>query len=68
MTGRPAVCLAVSGPGVVHALAGLGNAWANCWPMVLIGGATSTDHSEMGGFQVGLLAFGLASIGHRHFC
>lgn len=51
MTGRPAVCLAVSGPGVVHALAGLGNAWANCWPMVLIGGATSTDHSEMGGFQ-----------------
>lgn len=54
------MCLAVSGPGVVHALAGLGNAWANCWPMVLIGGATSTDHSEMGGFQVSHLALGLA--------
>jgi 2-hydroxyacyl-CoA lyase 1 len=52
MTGRPGVCLAVSGPGVVHALAGLGNAWANCWPMVLLGGATHTDNAEMGGFQV----------------
>jgi len=52
MTGRPGVCLAVSGPGVVHALAGLGNAWANCWPMVLLGGASATEDNELGGFQV----------------
>lgn len=52
MTGKPGVCLAVSGPGVVHALAGVGNAWANCWPLVLLGGATASENNEMGGFQV----------------
>jgi 2-hydroxyacyl-CoA lyase 1 len=31
LTGRPAVCLCVSGPGVVHALAGMANAAENCW-------------------------------------
>lgn len=28
---RPAVCLVVSGPGLVHALAGMSNAAVNCW-------------------------------------
>ena len=35
LTGRPGACLVVSGPGVVHALAGLANAQQNCWPMIL---------------------------------
>jgi 2-hydroxyacyl-CoA lyase 1 len=34
MTGRPGACLVVSGPGVVHALAGLANAQQNGWPMI----------------------------------
>ena len=51
LTGRPGACLTVSGPGVVHALAGLANAKENCWPMILIGGASPTYQNGMGGFQ-----------------
>ena len=40
MTGRPGACIVVTGPGVVHGLAGLANAQQNCWPMILIGGAS----------------------------
>jgi hypothetical protein len=28
---RPGVCLVVSGPGLIHAMAGMVNAQANCW-------------------------------------
>src|SRR5436190_19338685 len=51
LTGRPGACLVVSGPGVVHALAGLANAQQNCWPMVLIGGASESWRNSMGAFQ-----------------
>ena len=51
MTGRPGACLVVSGPGVVHGLAGLANAQQNCWPMILIGGASPTYQNGMGAFQ-----------------
>src|ERR1700745_4252987 len=51
MTGRPGVALVVSGPGVVHGLAGLANAQQNCWPMILIGGASPTYQNGMGAFQ-----------------
>ena len=51
LTGRPGACLVVSGPGVVHALAGLANAQSNCWPMILIGGASPVYQNGMGGFQ-----------------
>ena len=51
MTGRPGACLVVSGPGVVHALAGLANAQQNGWPMILIGGASETWRNGMGAFQ-----------------
>src|ERR671913_1906636 len=51
LTGRPGACLVVSGPGVVHGLAGLSNAKENCWPMILIGGASDVKHNGMGGFQ-----------------
>lgn len=51
MTGRPGCCLVVSGPGVVHALAGLANAQSNCWPMILIGGASDIPQDGTGAFQ-----------------
>jgi 2-hydroxyacyl-CoA lyase 1 len=51
LTGRPGVALVVSGPGVVHGLAGLANAQQNCWPMILIGGASATYQNGMGAFQ-----------------
>ena len=41
----------VSGPGVVHGLSGLANAKENCWPMILIGGASDVKHNGMGAFQ-----------------
>uniref|UniRef100_A0A8U7MEZ2 2-hydroxyacyl-CoA lyase n=1 Tax=Corvus moneduloides TaxID=1196302 RepID=A0A8U7MEZ2_CORMO len=31
LTGRPGVCLVVSGPGFLHALGGIANATINCW-------------------------------------
>ena len=51
MTGRPGACIVVTGPGVVHGLAGLANAQQNCWPMILIGGASETHRGGMGAFQ-----------------
>jgi 2-hydroxyacyl-CoA lyase 1 len=51
LLGRPQACLVVSGPGVIHALAGLANAQQNNWPMLLIGGANSTEQNGMGAFQ-----------------
>jgi 2-hydroxyacyl-CoA lyase 1 len=51
LTGRPGACLAVSGPGVVHGIAGLANAWSNCWPMILLGGANDSYQEGMGAFQ-----------------
>ena len=51
LTGRPQACLVVSGPGVIHAFAGLANAQQNCWPMILIGGASPIYQNGMGAFQ-----------------
>ena len=51
LTGRPQSCIVVSGPGVVHALSGLANAQQNCWPMILIGGASAINQNGMGAFQ-----------------
>ena len=51
LTGRPGAALVVSGPGVVHGLAGLANAQQNCWPMLLIGGASESWRNGMGAFQ-----------------
>ena len=48
LTGRPGACLVVSGPGVVHALAGLANAQQNGWPMILIGGASESWQQRHG--------------------
>src|SRR5919204_917186 len=51
LTGRPGSCIVVTGPGVVHGLAGLANAQQNCWPMILIGGASETYRNGMGAVQ-----------------
>jgi 2-hydroxyacyl-CoA lyase 1 len=51
ITGKPAVTLVVSGPGVVHALAGLANAQENTWPLIVIGGSQEARQEGMGGFQ-----------------
>lgn len=51
LTGRPGVCLAVSGPGMIHGIAGLANAWSNNWPMILIGGANDSYQNGQGAFQ-----------------
>src|SRR5271163_4207134 len=51
LKGRPGACIVVTGPGVVHGLAGLANAQQNCWPMILIGGASETYRNGMGAFQ-----------------
>ncbi len=51
LTGRPGGCLAVSGPGMIHGIAGLANAQANCWPMLLLGGANDSYQNQGGAFQ-----------------
>ncbi|MBW2623123.1 MAG: oxalyl-CoA decarboxylase, partial [Deltaproteobacteria bacterium] len=51
LTGRPGCCLTVSGPGMIHAIAGLANAWANRWPMILLGGANDSFQNGRGAFQ-----------------
>ncbi|MCC6387697.1 MAG: oxalyl-CoA decarboxylase [Dehalococcoidia bacterium] len=51
LTGRPGVCLGVSGPGMIHGIAGLANAWSNNWPMILIGGANDSYQNGQGAFQ-----------------
>jgi len=51
LTGRPGVCLGVSGPGMIHGIAGAANAWSNCWPMLLIGGANDSYQNGQGAFQ-----------------
>ncbi|XP_034256864.1 2-hydroxyacyl-CoA lyase 1 [Thrips palmi] len=51
LTGKPAVCLVVSGPGLLHVFGGMANAQINCWPMIVIGGSCPQDHEGIGGFQ-----------------
>ena len=51
LTGRPGVLLTVSGPGCVHGLAGLSNAMANAWPLVLISGSCDQKDFGRGDFQ-----------------
>ncbi|KAG2300303.1 hypothetical protein Bca52824_036775 [Brassica carinata] len=51
LTGRPGILLTVSGPGCVHGLAGLSNAWANTWPVVMISGSCDQRDAGRGDFQ-----------------
>ena len=51
LTGRIGACIAVSGPGMTNVITALGNAQANCWPMLLIGGAANQSLALRGDFQ-----------------
>ncbi|EOD48131.1 putative 2-hydroxyphytanoyl- lyase protein [Neofusicoccum parvum UCRNP2] len=51
LTGRPGVCLVVGGPGVLHAMAGVGNSNANAFPLLLLAGSSETHLQHKGGFQ-----------------
>ncbi|KAH7399256.1 thiamine pyrophosphate-requiring enzyme [Pyrenochaeta sp. MPI-SDFR-AT-0127] len=51
LTGRPGVCLVVGGPGVLHAIAGVGNASENNFPLLLLGGSVETHMVTKGAFQ-----------------
>lgn len=51
LTGKPGVCLAVSGPGLLHCIGGMANAQVNCWPLIVIAGSCPQDHEGIGGFQ-----------------
>ncbi|RPB02931.1 hypothetical protein L873DRAFT_1732506 [Choiromyces venosus 120613-1] len=43
LTGRPGVCLVVGGPGVLHAMAGVGNSMINAtYPLLLLAGSAET--------------------------
>ncbi len=69
LKGRPGACIVVTGPGVVHGLAGLANAQQNCWPMILIGGASETYRGGMGAFQEErqvLIASPFCKFAHAH--
>src|SRR5215217_5195740 len=51
MTGKIGVALVVSGPGMTNALTAFGNAWSNCWPMLLIAGSSDLSQRGMEAFQ-----------------
>ena len=51
LTGRPSVCMAASGPGVINLCTGVANAFIDCAPMVICGGASSVATFGRGSFQ-----------------
>ncbi|XP_039125955.1 2-hydroxyacyl-CoA lyase [Dioscorea cayenensis subsp. rotundata] len=51
LASKPGVLLTVSGPGCVHGLAGLSNAMANAWPLLMISGSCDQKDFGKGDFQ-----------------
>ena len=51
LTGKPGICLLVGGPGILHGMAGIGNASANGFPTVFFGGASEEYLNGKGAFQ-----------------
>ena len=51
LTRTCAVAIVGSGPGHTNALTGVANAWANCWPLLLIAGSSERSRRNMGDFQ-----------------
>lgn len=43
--------LTVSGPGMTNAITAMGNAQANGWPLLVLGGASDLHHAARGAFQ-----------------
>lgn len=50
-TRRLGVAVVASGPAMTNAITGLQTAWANCWPMLLIGGNGELRRRGQGDFQ-----------------
>jgi 2-hydroxyacyl-CoA lyase 1 len=51
LTRSVGVCIAASGVGQTNTLTGIANAYANCWPLLVIGGSSELRRSNMGDFQ-----------------
>ena len=51
VTGKPGVTTAASGPGTLNLLTGQYTAWADCAPMITLGGAGPISDFGRGGFQ-----------------
>ncbi|HEX2173245.1 MAG TPA: thiamine pyrophosphate-binding protein [Dehalococcoidia bacterium] len=51
VTGRPGVITAASGPGVTNLVTGVSNAYQDCAPLVVLGGAAPLSTVGMGEFQ-----------------
>jgi thiamine pyrophosphate-dependent acetolactate synthase large subunit-like protein len=48
---RPGICMAASGPGVTNLVTGVAHAWADCTPVIALGGSSPYGASGQGGFQ-----------------
>ena len=48
---RPGVCMAASGPGTTNLITGVAHAWADCVPVVALGGSSPVATSGCGVFQ-----------------
>ena len=48
---RPGVCMAASGPATTNLITGLAHAWADCTPVVALGGAAPDFSTNRGAFQ-----------------
>src|SRR5262245_57559568 len=48
---RPSFCMAASGPGVTNLLTGIAHAWADCTPVIALGGAAPVTTWHRGAFQ-----------------
>lgn len=51
LTGFPAACLCVPGPGHTNAISGVLNACVNSWPMILISGSSDLNQTSKQAFQ-----------------
>lgn len=51
LRGRPGVALTVSGPGMTNAITAMGNAQANCWPLLVMSGSADSPLVQRGAFQ-----------------
>jgi len=48
---RPGVCMAASGPGTTNLITGVAHAWADCVPVIALGGSSPVGTSGTGVFQ-----------------
>jgi acetolactate synthase-1/2/3 large subunit len=68
-TGRPGVAVCTAGPGITDAVTGVTNAWLDCSPMLLVGGAAPLRDAEtlplQGGFDQVALFTPITKWAHR---